>query len=92
MDISTLVKKDTLNGSRQVLGVYSSPSRAWDIFHSRLRERRFPYTDGIAHYNSRDMFWHALRNVNFNQTSIRIYLHENFEIYIVWKVLDQPLS
>jgi hypothetical protein len=74
---------------QHVLGVYSSPLKAWQIFLQRLQKNRAPYTGGVFRYANNETFSMALREAS--RPSILIYEHSQFNIFIQWNVLDQPL-
>lgn len=86
-----MLRVENLSSSRNtILGVYSSPMNAWEIFHRRLLKGRSPYTGGIFHYSDKTTFQNALSLIS-PKTSIRIYYHEMFEVYVKWDVVDKEL-
>ena len=88
MNISALVRKDTMNGHQQILAVYSSPLKAFEAFKARFRQNKSPYTGGVDRYSDKEMFNYAL---NEAKGHLLIYQNQQFELFIQWNILDQPL-
>lgn len=93
MAVYCVIKQEKISGNkRDIIGIYSSWNAAWQNFATRIAAKKSPLTGGIFRYNNLVSFEGAVGLMEPAQTSIVIYTHDLFDIYIAKRQLDQPIT